>query len=86
MNWGNCIKLSWVVSVFLMSFGIIGQNNAPDDEITEYAIAGYDTNAYHPLFIQSPDGLFKLNIGFYTQIRYNMNWRLGVPDSVQDFT
>jgi hypothetical protein len=86
MNWNNCVKFFCVLSIVLFSTGTIGQNSAPDNEVTEYDVAGFDTNSYHPVFIQSPDGLFKLNIGFYTQIRYNMNWRTGVPDTVQDFT
>ena len=62
------------------------QNTAPDNEIIEHDIAGYDTNAYHPLFIQTKDAQFKLNIGFYTQIRYNVNWRENTPDTVDENT
>lgn len=48
--------------------------------------AGYDTTAYHPLFIQSKDGRFRFNLGMYAQVRYNMNWRADLPDTLQDFT
>jgi hypothetical protein len=48
--------------------------------------AGFDTTAYHPIFIQSANKQFKLNIGLYTQFRYNANFRSNVPDSVQSFS
>ncbi|MGL1886141.1 MAG: OprO/OprP family phosphate-selective porin [Reichenbachiella sp.] len=48
--------------------------------------AGFDTTAYHPVFIQSSDGLFKLNIGLYTQFRYNQNWRQDVPDTEEAYS
>lgn len=48
---------------------------------SSFDVAGYDTTSYNPLFIQSKDGLFKLNIGMYTQMRYNMNLRKNAPDS-----
>lgn len=60
----------------------------PDAEAPrpDYEVAGYDTASYHPLFIQSRDGRFRFNIGMYAQVRYNMNWRADLPDSIQHFT
>ena len=48
--------------------------------------AGYDTSQYNPTFIQSSNGQFKLNLGLYTQVRYNMNWRANIPDSIEGFS
>lgn len=48
--------------------------------------AGFDTTQYHPVYIQSKDAQFKLNLGLYTQFRYNVNHRLDTPDSVPTFT
>lgn len=51
--------------------------------------AGYDKNSWNGFFIQSKDGEFRLNIGAYSQVRYNTNWRTRL-DSAQtderDFT
>ena len=44
--------------------------------------AGYDTTQYHPVFIQSQDGNYSLNIGLYTQFRYNATYQADVPDSI----
>lgn len=49
-------------------------------------LVGFDTTAYHPLYLKSADGRFKLNIGMYTQFRYNMNWRANLPDSLENFS
>ena len=35
--------------------------------------AGYEKNGWNGFFIRSKDGQFRLNIGAYTQIRYNTN-------------
>ena len=48
--------------------------------------AGFDTTGYHPVYVQSENGQFKLNLGMYTQFRYNANWRFDTPDSVQTFS
>ncbi len=51
--------------------------------------AGYEKNGWNGFWIGSEDGEFRLNIGAYTQVRYNTNWRTR-PDSAQtderDFT
>jgi len=51
--------------------------------------AGFEKNGWNGFWIGSEDGEFRLNIGAYTQVRYNMNWRTR-PDSTQaderDFT
>ncbi len=43
--------------------------------------AGFDTTAYHPFFISSSDKKFLLNLGLYTQFRYNVNMRQNTPDT-----
>jgi hypothetical protein len=62
------------------------QTALPDSGSAEHPVAGYDTTAYHPLFIQSKDGRFKFNLGMYAQVRYNMNWRANLPDTLEHFT
>ncbi|UCE88396.1 MAG: hypothetical protein JSW10_08550 [Pseudomonadota bacterium] len=37
--------------------------------------AGYEKNTANGFFIRSKDGKFRLNIGAYTQARYDINWR-----------
>ena len=37
--------------------------------------AGYEKNLTNGFFIRSKDGQFRLNIGAYTQSRYDINWR-----------
>jgi hypothetical protein len=37
--------------------------------------AGYEKNSTNGFFIRSKDGQFRLNIGLYTQARYDVNWR-----------
>lgn len=49
-------------------------------------VAGFDKNSFNPIFIQSPDEKFRLNLGMYTQFRYNMNFRENTPDSVDTFS
>jgi hypothetical protein len=48
--------------------------------------AGYDTTQYHPVFIQSEDGQFSLNLGLYTQFRYNATYQSDVPDSMNSIS
>ena len=43
-------------------------------------VAGYDLNAFNPFFIQDPTGQFRLNIGAYAQVRYEVSVRDGDPD------
>jgi len=38
-------------------------------------IAGYEKNSTNGFFIRSKDQQFRLNIGAYTQARYDINWR-----------
>lgn len=49
-------------------------------------VAGFDKTALNPVYIQSLDEKFRLNIGMYTQFRYNMNFRENTPDSVDVFS
>jgi hypothetical protein len=45
--------------------------------------AGYEKNSTNGVFIRSKDGQFRLNIGLYTQARYDINWR-GAPVGEDD--
>jgi phosphate-selective porin O/P len=79
------LKRKALIRSFLVSFPFLvltsmGFSQTAANENLD--IAGYDTTSYNALFIQSKDGLFKLNIGMYTQMRYNMNWRADAPDSI----
>jgi hypothetical protein len=58
-----------------------------DDELR--LTAGYDKAAMNGFFIRSEDGSFRLNIGAYTQPRYDVNWRdapAGEDDVSSDFS
>jgi hypothetical protein len=58
-----------------------------DDELR--LTAGYDKAAMNGFFIRSEDGFFRLNIGAYTQVRYDVNWRdapAGEDDITSDFS
>jgi hypothetical protein len=46
-------------------------------------VAGFDSTAFNPFFIQDPTGQFRLNIGAYAQVRYQVTARNGVPDSAK---
>jgi hypothetical protein len=47
--------------------------------------AGYDKTAMNGFFIRSKDESFRLNIGAYTQARYDVNWR-DAPAGEDDVT
>jgi hypothetical protein len=49
-------------------------------------VAGFDTTAFHPVFIKSKDNKFLLNIGMYTQFRYIFNLRENMPDTLNTIT
>ncbi|MDX5426987.1 MAG: hypothetical protein LPK79_02670, partial [Bacteroidota bacterium] len=70
----------WMVLLFVLGGG--GMKLMAQD----LPNAGYDTSRYHPLFIQSDDGKYSLNIGLYTQFRYNATYQSDMPDSVPDFS
>ena len=57
-----------------------GETVVEEDPDESGVDAGYEKNGWNGFFIRSKDGQFRLNIGAYTQIRYNMNWRTR-PDS-----
>jgi len=78
-KWGKRIVIFTVV--YVTSMVVYAQNENQD-----LPVAGYDTTKAQPIFIQSKDGQFKLNIGLYSQVRYNMNWRAEMPDSIDGFT
>ena len=65
---------------------VLSQSDGMTADGNDLPVAGYDTTAYHPLFIQSKDGRFKFNLGMYAQVRYNMNWRADLPDTLEHFT
>ena len=45
-------------------------DSAPDPPPPEsQPVAGYEPTYFNPFFIQSSDGLFRLNIGAYAQVR-----------------
>jgi len=51
--------------------------------------AGYDKNGTNGFFIRSEDSQFRLNIGAYTQARYDINWRkapVGEDDVTKGFS
>jgi hypothetical protein len=51
--------------------------------------AGYDKTAMNGFFVRSKDESFRLNIGAYTQARYDVNWRdapAGEDDVTSDFS
>jgi hypothetical protein len=77
-------KFTWLFVIALFSLNSV--SILAQDSGLNLPTAGFDTNSYHPLFIQSKDGQFKLNIGLYSQVRYNMNWRASLPDSIENFT
>jgi len=77
-NQNSCFT---VFTIFVILFGMTYSLSAQD-----LPVAGFDTNTAQPIFIQSKDGQFKLNLGLYTQVRYNMNWRANMPDTIDGFT
>jgi hypothetical protein len=52
--------------------------DAEKEEI-KYDIAGYDKGNFNGFFVQSRNGEFRLNLGAYTQFRYNLVWRETPP-------
>lgn len=72
--------------LLIVSFTMGTTETLAQESKTDLPTAGFDTTQYNPVFIQSNDGQFKLNIGLYTQVRYNMNWRAEMPDSIDSFT
>ena len=48
-------------------------------------IAGYDKANFNGFFIQSRDQEFRLNIGAYSQFRYDLVWRESPPAGDRDF-
>jgi hypothetical protein len=50
-----------------------GDQQDRDSEIP--LTAGYEKNSTNGVFIRSKDEQFRLNIGLYTQFRYDINWR-----------
>lgn len=53
----------------------VTDNQASNQESEIPMTAGYEKNATNGFFISSKDGQFRLNIGAYTQARYDINWR-----------
>ncbi len=42
-------------------------------------VAGFDPSAFNSFYIQDPTGQYRLNIGAYAQVRYEVNNRSGTP-------
>ena len=57
------------------SFGQSNVGEESDDDGQNALTAGYEKNSTNGFFIRSKDGQFRLNIGAYTQVRYDVNWR-----------
>jgi hypothetical protein len=68
----------WVLVIVIQFYGY--------NSIAQNQVAGFDKTSFNPVFIQSLDKEFRLNIGMYTQFRYNMNFRENIPDSVETFS
>ena len=49
--------------------------DAREDSAETPLTAGYEKNPANGVFIRSKDGQFRLNIGLFTQARYDVNWR-----------
>jgi hypothetical protein len=66
-----------------------GKASDKEADDAERLTAGYDKAAMNGFFIRSEDGSFRLNIGAYTQPRYDVNWRdapAGEDDVSSDFS
>jgi hypothetical protein len=63
--------------------GDYGGEHSDEGEVA--LTAGYDKTAMNGFFIRSEDQAFRLNIGAYTQFRYDANWR-DAPAAQDDFT
>lgn len=46
-----------------------------EHEQVKHDVAGFDKTNFNGFFVQSRDGQFRLNIGAYSQLRYNLVWR-----------
>jgi len=84
-NMGNSLAIA---SLVLLSLAFMHSAMATEyKKMTEYdaevsgqggeipMTAGYDKNSADGFFIRSKDEQFRLNIGAYTQARYDINWR-----------
>jgi len=74
-------KISIVLWVLVIIIHFYGYKSRAQNQV-----AGFDKTAYNPVFIQSLDEKFRLNIGMYTQFRYNMNFRENTPDGIDAFS
>lgn len=73
-------KLLFAIAInFLIPIGLSAQT---EEKKGDALTAGYDTTAYHPFYISTSDKKFLLNLGLYTQFRYNINMRENTPDTV----
>ena len=58
---------------------------ADEEEQVKHDIAGFDKANFNGFFVQSRDEQFRLNIGAYTQFRYNLVWRETPPTGEPKF-
>lgn len=56
-----------------------------EKEEIKYDIAGYEKGNFDGFFVQSRDGQFRLNIGAYSQLRYDLVWRETPPAGDRKF-
>ena len=56
-----------------------------EHEQVKHDVAGFDKTNFNGFFVQSRDGQFRLNIGAYSQLRYNLVWREIPPAGEQRF-
>lgn len=83
-----CVIAAEDVSVSAKSPAAGGQATSNHEGETPLT-AGYDKGTANGFFIRSKDGEFGLNIGAYTQARYDINWRdaaVGEDDVEQGFS
>ena len=77
--------MKYIIKNFIWVLAIIFQFNSYITK-AQTQVAGFDKTSFNPIFIQSSDEKFRLNLGMYTQFRYNMNFRENTPDSVDTFS
>jgi len=56
-----------------------------EEEEVKHDIAGFDKANLNGFFVQSRDAEFRLNLGAYTQFRYNLSWLETPPAGEDDF-
>lgn len=80
-------KLHLIITIGICALlGPLHVDAADEKDNSEVPLtAGYDKTAANGFFIRSKDGSFRLNIGAYSQPRFDANWR-DAPAGEDDFT